>query len=172
MSVATFVRTILYAIATVTAIATLGLAAASVADINQRSGGYYNVCAELLAAGVILIVTLVPLHFIVHFGVNRPRALASIGAEVAILFINWALFFGGAIALTSYLGDEFRNRACGQVRLCALGKALVALAWVTWGLLNGLLFMVAAVGIQGRTWYDSFVDVCDGTCAPKRRNVV
>lgn len=33
-------------------------------------------------------------HFIVHFGVNRPRALASIGAEVAILFINWALFFG------------------------------------------------------------------------------
>ncbi|GAA5835558.1 hypothetical protein JCM3766R1_006447 [Sporobolomyces carnicolor] len=172
MSVTTFVRTLFYAVATATAIATLGLAAAFIAETSKRFEGYYDVSAELLAAGVIFILTLAPLHFIIHLGKNRPRGLASIGAEVAIIFINWALFLGGAAALTSDLGDAFRYSACGQIRLCVLGKALVAVAWATWGLLNGLLFMVVAVGIQGRIWDHPFADVCHGICARENRNVV
>ncbi|GAA5835555.1 hypothetical protein JCM3766R1_006446 [Sporobolomyces carnicolor] len=178
MSVTTFVRTLLYAIATVTAIATLGLAAAFVNESHKRFPGHYDVSdyndtsAELLAAAIIFILTLAPLHFIIHLGSNRPRGVASLGVEAAILFINWALFFGGAVALTSYLGDPFPYVAGRQPGLHALAKALVVFAWFTWGLLNGLLFMVVAIGLQGRIWDHPFADVCHGTCDRENHNVV
>ncbi|GAA6059996.1 hypothetical protein JCM10212_001154 [Sporobolomyces blumeae] len=156
MTVTTVIRTILYLLAMTTGAGTLGTAAGFVHEVNQLflRRGYYPVSAELLAAGVLSIIVLPILHFGFHLR-RVDNVVASLGLEVAVLFVLWALFLGGAAALTSDLGAAFNLRGCSQSVLCTLGRALEALAWSTWALLTLLLVCAVVFGLQTGVWSDS-----------------
>ncbi|GAA5874561.1 hypothetical protein JCM16303_002905 [Sporobolomyces ruberrimus] len=162
MPVTTFARTFLYAYTITVTLATLGVAAAFIHQISEQFYGYYEPSAELLAASVILVLTLPILHFGFHLRRGHYGVLSSLGLEVAVLFVLWALFLGGAAATTSDLGQTFRSRACSQYLFCGLGKALEILAWLSWAGLTLLLFLAVAVGIKSGIWDRSLDETVRG----------
>ncbi|BGO91568.1 hypothetical protein NBRC10512_003228 [Rhodotorula toruloides] len=139
------VHTLLVAIATGTALLTFVLACAYTAKLQSTFEWYDPAGAELIAASVILLLSLPVLHFLFHRR-NSTHVLSSILVELVLVFVLWCLFVGGAGALSSGFGWVWWGWTS---TISGTGKATQAFAWLTWVDLTLLLAFLLTFAIFG-----------------------
>ncbi|GAA5959304.1 hypothetical protein JCM21900_003923 [Sporobolomyces salmonicolor] len=66
---------------------------------------------------------------------NKEHLLGALVVETLALFIFWIAFLGGASTLSSQQG--WTGACIGNS--CAVGRALLAMAWISWLAIFGLL---------------------------------
>ncbi|GAA5895982.1 hypothetical protein JCM6882_005579 [Rhodosporidiobolus microsporus] len=142
------IRTILYAVLAVTSILTFILSAAFVGKTEADFDGYYEASVELLVTGILAMITLPVLHFLFHRR-GSTSIIGSLMVELAVVFVLWALFLGGAAAMADQLPGLSSSYCTGT--LCSLGRAVEAFAWISWVCLTFLFIGLLTFGILGHT---------------------
>ncbi|GAA5899305.1 hypothetical protein JCM5296_007526 [Sporobolomyces johnsonii] len=66
---------------------------------------------------------------------NKEHLMGALVVETLVLFIFWIAFLGGASTLSSQHG--WTSACVGNT--CAVGRALLAMAWISWLSIFGLL---------------------------------
>ncbi|GAA6059995.1 hypothetical protein JCM10212_001153 [Sporobolomyces blumeae] len=149
----TTIRTVLYAVAIASGFLTFVLAAAFVGRTNNDFDVYNKGSAELIAASLLLLLTLPVLHFFLHRRKNTS-VLASVAVEIGVVFVLWCLILGGAAAMSDQLG----GLTWCDGSICSLGRSVQAFAWICWISLTLLIAYVVASALvaqrkgQERVW--------------------
>ncbi|GAA5874557.1 hypothetical protein JCM16303_002904 [Sporobolomyces ruberrimus] len=146
------VRTSLYSIVIVSAFFSFVLASAFIGRTNDDFGSYNESSAAVLAASLLILLTLPLLHFLFH----RRRAqniIASVLIELVVLSILWIIMLGSAAAMS----DQFQGVNGCDLSLCDLSRAVQAFAWISWIALTLLLaIVVVTVILSARRSQESF----------------
>ncbi|TNY24687.1 Proteophosphoglycan ppg4 [Rhodotorula diobovata] len=163
------VRTTLYAVLAVSSFLTWVLAAAFIGKTESEFDTYYGSTACLLASGLLAFFTLPVLHFMFH---RRGKAsmVGSLAVELAVVFVLWALFLGGAAGMADRL-PGLSSTYCDS-SVCSLGRSVEAFAWISWVMLTFLLVGLITFGALGHkrrgsgVWKEPFsVDAGTGHAA-------
>ncbi|GAA5865709.1 hypothetical protein JCM1840_003227 [Sporobolomyces johnsonii] len=95
---------------------------------------YYSGSAVLTTFGILAMLFL-PLLVVVCDWRNKEHLMGALVVETLVLFIFWIAFLGGASTLSSQHG--WTSACVGNT--CAVGRALLAMAWISWLSIFGLL---------------------------------
>ncbi|GAA5833638.1 hypothetical protein JCM9279_001583 [Rhodotorula babjevae] len=143
MSVWHLVRTVLYAVLVVSSFLAWVLAAAFIGKTESDLDVYFGSAACVLVAGLLAFFTLPVLHFYFHRRA-KPTPVAWLATEIAIVFVLWALFLGGAAGMADRIPGLSSSFCSGT--LCSLGRAVEAFAWISWVALTFLLAGLVTFG--------------------------
>ncbi|GAA5941217.1 hypothetical protein JCM3775_006651 [Rhodotorula graminis] len=143
MSVWLLVRTVLYAVLAVSSFLAWVLAAAFIGKTESDLDVYFGSAACVLVAGLLANFTVPVLHFFFHRRA-KPSPVAWLATELAVVFVLWALFLGGAAGMADRIPGLSSSFCSGS--LCSLGRAVEAFAWISWVTLTVLLVGLVTFG--------------------------
>ncbi|GAA5925871.1 uncharacterized protein JCM15063_005148 [Sporobolomyces koalae] len=141
MPVTTIVRTVLYSFAILLALANLAMCIAFIVYWSEDQPSYYQPSAVLMAASILLLLTLPILHFGFHSRRKQVGVVGSLAFEIAAIFVPWALYLGGSATTAAEFREDFRDDFCVELYACTFAKAMMITGFICWAFLNGLLFI-------------------------------
>ncbi|GAA6008181.1 hypothetical protein JCM11491_001917 [Sporobolomyces phaffii] len=135
-------RTILYSVVIFASFFSFVLSAAFIGRTNSDFESYNEGSAAVLAASLLILLSLPVLHFLFHRR-GSTSIVGSLAVELALVSVLWVIMLGGAAAMS----DQMRGLGGCTASLCSLARAVQAFAWIAWISLSLLLALVVTLAV-------------------------